>query len=99
MHGIFALLTFTSGGIGAILSAKVQSGPSRYLSILLGAITLAVLAFAMLGSNTQAFEEMGDGGVERWVAYPVTMWLVVFGAYLMGRHQPQDAATAATIPL
>jgi hypothetical membrane protein len=84
MHGIFALLAFTSGGVGAILSAKVQQGPSKYLSIVLGAITLAVLAFAMVGSNTAVFDEMGDGGTERWVAYPVVLWLIVFGGYLMG---------------
>jgi hypothetical membrane protein len=91
MHGIFALLAFTSGGVGAILSAKVQEGPAKYLSILLGAVTLAVLAFAMVGSNTVVFEEMGDGGIERWVAYPVVLWLIMFGGYLMGARRAGEA--------
>ena len=25
-----------------------------------------------------------DGGVERWIAYPVILWLVSFGCYLVG---------------
>jgi hypothetical membrane protein len=93
MHGIFALLAFTSGGIGAILSAKVQEGPSKYLSILLGVITLAVLAFAMVGGSTVVFDEMGDGGIERWVAYPVVLWLIMFGGYLMGARRADLVAT------
>jgi hypothetical protein len=27
---------------------------------------------------------MGMGGVERWVAYPVVLWVLGMGGYLMG---------------
>jgi hypothetical membrane protein len=81
-HGIFALVAFVSGGVAAILSAKAQDGPLRYVSTGLGGVSLASLLFAIFGSSTLVFDEMGDGGVERWVAYPVVLWMVAFGGYL-----------------
>ena len=40
--------------------------------------------FADLGPQTA----IGIGGVERWIAYPVLLWMVLFGAALMtiGAH-------------
>ena len=35
--------------------------------------------FADLGPQTA----IGIGGVERWIAYPVLLWMVLFGAALM----------------
>jgi hypothetical protein len=32
--------------------------------------------------------EIGLGGTERWIAYPVLLWLVMFGTVLM--TQPSD---------
>jgi hypothetical protein len=29
--------------------------------------------------------ELGEGGIERWNAYPVVLWLVAFGSYLMAK--------------
>lgn len=89
-HGIFALVSFVSGGTAAILSAKAQHGPMKFVSIGLGATCLGSLIFAMVASSTSLYEELGDGGVERWVAYPVMLWLVVFGGYLLGRSAPQE---------
>jgi hypothetical protein len=31
---------------------------------------------------------IGVGGVERWIAYPVLLWLVVFGGALMTKGAP-----------
>ena len=39
----------------------------------------------MAGDATPLVDELGDGGIERWVAYPVVLWLVAFGGYLAGR--------------
>jgi hypothetical protein len=27
--------------------------------------------------------ELGEGGLERWIVYPIALWLVAFGSYLM----------------
>jgi len=56
----------------------------RQLDLVLGAITLGTLMFAIVGESTRVFEEMGSGGIERWVAYPAVAWLLGFGGYLGG---------------
>jgi hypothetical protein len=28
--------------------------------------------------------ELGEGGIERWIVYPVVLWLVAFGSWLLG---------------
>jgi hypothetical protein len=36
------------------------------------------------------FARLDLGGVERWMVYPVLLWLVGFGGWLAGRR-PQEA--------
>jgi hypothetical membrane protein len=85
-HPWIALACFMAGSITAITSRKVLHAPVTYFAVALGMIAL-VATFAGL----EAFEDAGPqdwiglGGVERWIAYPVLMWLVVFGTALMSR--------------
>ncbi len=85
-HPWIALACFMAGSITAIMSRKVLHPPVAYFAVALGVIAL-VATF----SGLEAFEGMGPqdwmglGGVERWIAYPVLMWLVMFGTALMGR--------------
>jgi hypothetical membrane protein len=97
-HPLFALLAFLAGGAAAVLSAKVQTAPFRYASIVAGVTTLAALGFGLFGESTLIYDELGVGGVERWIIYPVVLWAVAFGAYLTaGQHDasstryPQDS--------
>ena len=39
--------------------------------------------------KTSAADRIGIGGVERWIAYPVLLWMVVFGTALMGKTPPE----------
>lgn len=59
----------------------------------LGVISLGSLAFGIFGTGTKVFEELGDGGVERWVAYPIILWMVTYGGYLAGRYAPREGDT------
>ena len=81
-HGIFSLLTFTSGGIAVILSSKVVAAPLKWIGIVFGTVALATFLSAIFLSKTM-FSFIGDGGTERWVAYPILLWLTGFGGYLM----------------
>lgn len=88
-HGLFAMLAFTSGGVAAILSARVQAAPLRFVSIFLGAVALASLVVAMAQDATPLWDHLGDGGIERWIAYPVVLWLVAFGTSVIScGHEP-----------
>jgi hypothetical membrane protein len=89
-HGIFAMLAFVAGGLSAILVGTVLPAPLRYLSIAMGIATLGSLLIAMVGDLTPIWDEMGDGGVERWVAYPVVLWLGVYGGFLAGGRQAES---------
>jgi hypothetical membrane protein len=89
-HPIFALMAFVSGGIAAVLSGHIQGVPARYLSRLLGVIALGAIVVGMAGESTVVFEEMGDGGVERWIAYPVVLWVTYFGGWLSASGSIED---------
>jgi hypothetical membrane protein len=79
LHPVFAMFTFIVGGIAAVLSARGLSGPFRYISVLLGGITLLSLLFAGI-----LIPVLGDGGTERWVAYPIIFWITGLGGYFLG---------------
>jgi len=103
LHPLFALLAFVAGGLAAILSYKVSESPLRYVVAVLGAVALLMLVLGMLGApqpdgmgllgNEGPIAALGAGGLERWVAYPVVLWLTTFGGYLMGhgRRESLDA--------
>lgn len=82
LHPFVALVTFLSGGIAALLSAKTTTAPFRYLAIILGVIVLAFL-FLGIALPMLVVPVLGRGGVERLVAYPLIAWLVGYGGYLM----------------
>lgn len=78
-HPLFALITFISGGLSAIYSYRLIGSIFKYLALLLGLIALFFLF------TIQIFMPiLGGGGVERWVAYPIVIWLIGFGGYLLG---------------
>jgi hypothetical membrane protein len=84
-HAICAMVTFVAGGVAAITSARVVSGPFRWLPVTLGTITLAVLVSYLLLGDAHPMSPMGVGGIERWIVYPVVVWVILFGGYLAGR--------------
>jgi len=85
IHAVFAMLTFIGGGIAAIVTARETLPPFSYLSAALGAVSLAVLfSYLLMGDGTPV-APLGAGGVERWVAYPIVIWITAFGGYLSAR--------------
>lgn len=87
-HGMASMLTFLSGGFCAITSFKIVALPFKYISILFGSIALLTFIVAVFASGLLiAF--IGIGGLERWVAYPIMLWLTGFGGYLMSNNYPR----------
>jgi hypothetical membrane protein len=82
IHPPLAMLTFSSGAVCAILAYRVTGSPFRYVSAMLGLVAL----LSLVASGPLGDTKLGLGGVERWVAYPILLWLVAFGAYLLGRN-------------
>jgi hypothetical membrane protein len=85
LHLMFALLTFAAGAIAAIVCLTIETGPFRYFSVLLGTVSLVVLLLELFLQDHNPLEAMGNGGIERWIAYPVLLWIAGLGGHLMGR--------------
>jgi len=93
IHGLFALLAFVAFNVLAIACASLVKGPMRYLSLAVGVIGLLFLVLHFLGDANIAdlYGPMGHGGSERMIVYPVILWLLGFGGYLMGRPETAPA--------
>lgn len=82
-HSISALLAFSSGALAAAYSFRITESPFKYLCLVLGFTSLSFLTFGIFFKEF-ILPVLGAGGTERWVAYPMLIWLVSFGGYLMG---------------
>ena len=83
-HTLFAFTAFLAGGIAVVLSSRVTTAPFRYLWMLLGTVALGATVLALDAFRSWApMVELGEGGLERWIVYPIVLWLVAFGSYLM----------------
>lgn len=80
-HPLFALLTFISGGLAAIASSRMTRAPFGYLLAALGIVSLVFLFLSSF-----FIPVLGDGGTERFVAYPLILWMVGCGGYLVGNE-------------
>ncbi|MFQ6089056.1 MAG: DUF998 domain-containing protein [Candidatus Methanofastidiosia archaeon] len=80
IHLIASLITFTFGGLSAIVSYKLLKTPLSYFSVLLGVLALVALALFFSGTHLG----LGVGGMERMVAYPTLLWAIGFGGSLIG---------------
>ena len=92
VHQLVSLATFLCGSLAAILTARLSSRLLRPVHVVLGGVALAfLLGYTFLG-DLAVFDRLGEGGVERWIVYPVVLWIVVLGAELAGGRTETAAA-------
>jgi hypothetical membrane protein len=85
VHGTFGLIAFIGVVAAAIMAYKFVKSPLSYISVILGAVTLSAIILFMLGQGTSDFYlGLGVGGIERIIIYPMALWLLGLGAYLVG---------------
>lgn len=89
VHGLFALVAFLGFNLEALGTATRLTGAMGVLSIFAGVLGLLFVVVMIVGDagNTAAFGPIGHGGAERMIVYPVMLWLVAFGGFLLGRDQ------------
>lgn len=80
LHTLGALLPFLFGNLALVILAFALDMPGtlRIYTLLSGIIALLALVAYGLGF----YFGLGEGGMERLVAYPQTIWLIVFGIYI-----------------
>jgi hypothetical protein len=60
------------------------------MSLSVGLLSLVALIVGLLGDNSPVVKSIGLGGVERWVVFPMILWLAFFGGHLLAsRHRTQ----------
>jgi hypothetical membrane protein len=79
-HDVFAIATFVFGAVSAIISYRVLRPPLSYFSVGLGIIALVALVLLL----TRHDLGIGQGGMERMIAYPIFLWTLGFGGSLIG---------------
>jgi hypothetical membrane protein len=80
LHGIGAALPFLVGNIGVVVISYRLNMPKilRFYTLLSGIVALIALVLY----TTSHFVGLGEGGIERVVAYPQTLWMIVIGVRL-----------------
>ena len=92
LHGLFALLAFLFFNVQALGTATRLRGAMRALSVLAGGVGLVFVVLMALGDagNAAAFGAIGHGGTERMIVYPVMLWLVALGGYLLAKSEGSE---------
>jgi hypothetical membrane protein len=85
-HPLLAFTAFVAGGLAVLLSAKVTPQPLRAIFAVMGAISLAFTLSSVFLLEWGPLARLDLGGVERWMVYPILLWLVGFGGYLTTSH-------------
>ena len=81
LHGIGAFLPFFVGNLGVLIFGLSRGLPRRFrlFSLTCGTASLVALLFYVLAD----YLGLGEGGLERIVAYPQTIWLILFGVLVL----------------
>lgn len=85
VHLIFALAFFISWSAAAILCFNFLKGPFSYVSVVLGVFSLVAFILSLLaGKPSSVFNlGIGFGGIERLIVYPLFLWTIGYGGYLL----------------
>ncbi len=94
LHGTGAALPFLVGNLALVLLGRALDVPLwlRLYTALSGVVALAALVYYVSSHHLG----LGQGGVERVVAYPQTVWQVVFGLSALAGRRPSPPAPVST---
>jgi hypothetical membrane protein len=93
IHSIGAIIAFIPGGLTVLLSYRLIASRLRYFAVFLGSVSLVAIA-VYFGAYYSALvqETLGSGGAERVIVYPMVIWLVGFGSYLLTVRKPAESS-------
>ena len=78
-HEITSDVAFIFAGVSAIWAYRLTKAPMSYFSVILGVVNL--VAIVLFTANV--LFGLGVGGMERMIVYPVVIWTLGFGGYLL----------------
>ncbi len=84
IHSIGAVIAFVPGAIAVILSYRVIRSQLRYFALFLGFLSLAFVAVYFGAYYSPLVQQsLGSGGAERIIVYPIVIWMIGLGSYLL----------------
>ena len=85
VEGLFSFIAFVAVIACALRAYKLLNSPFSYVSVILGLVSLIALVLFVLGQSDSIFNlGIGKGGMESLAIYPLLLWALGLGAYLMG---------------
>lgn len=91
IHTVVSFITFVFAALSAIVAFRVLRPPLSYVSILLGAASLVALGLFA----SENYMQLGVGGMERMIVYPVLAWGIGFGGYLLGPSSAKEPSASS----
>ena len=86
VHGVVSLIAFLFGGLSSIASYRLLKRPFSVIAVILGLMALGALG--LFGAQT--YLNLGAGGMERMIVYPILLWGAGFGGYLLANNEKAD---------
>jgi len=85
IHAIFASIAFIFTNLIPIGVSKLLPKPMNILSIATGITGLLFLLIYIMGDINilNFYSIIGNGGTERMIVYPVIIWFIAYGGYLI----------------
>lgn len=87
MHEIVSDVAFIFGGLAPIAAYRLLRKPFNYFSAVLGLVSLCAMVLLSaqytFGLGEQYFLGLGPGGMERMIMYPILLWEMGLGGYLV----------------
>ncbi|MBN1433069.1 MAG: DUF998 domain-containing protein [Methanomicrobiaceae archaeon] len=78
-HYLSAGTAFLMGSISAVAAAGRLKKPFCFFSAIMGITGL----IALIALQIRIYGEIGPGGMERLIAYPLVLWIITYGSYLL----------------
>jgi hypothetical membrane protein len=86
VHWIVSLIAFLFGGLSSIASSRLLKRPFSVIAVILGLMALGALGLFA----AQTYLDLGAGGMERMIVYPILLWGAGFGGYLLANHEKTE---------
>lgn len=85
VHGLFALFAFVFLNVEAMVAGRLAKFPLDKISLLLGVLGIIFVPVMIMvdSGSLDVTGSVGHGGVERMIAFPCLVWMLVFGGYLI----------------
>lgn len=88
IHSTFAILASIFGSLALLFSYRLGINiPMTIISIILGLLALItiIMPFVYGTGPNNPLNELGKGGLERLIIYPIILYLIALGGYLTSR--------------